>query len=213
MRLNIDHLFKNKLSEIKYDFKSEYWHEMEKMLAEKAPVGGSSSGGFFSSFGFKAAIFTTTLITLSIAGHYLMNDSNSGNLPSYNQTEEVATTKKSDPCNELLTPQTSNSEDIATYNYNLRLPYRCDVVEYISEKEKSENTNYKPFNINDYTLYNLDELIIPDPTLVIHEPKAEKDNQRVVQKPEEPKNVKPMEKTVKHVFKKKGLWYYLGLKK
>ncbi|MBN2746016.1 MAG: hypothetical protein JXR34_04755 [Bacteroidales bacterium] len=212
MKFNIDQLFKNKLSEINYDFKSEYWQEMEKMLAEKAPVGGSSSGGFFNSFGFKAAIFTSTLVTLSIVGHYFSTNNDSINAPNYRQTEETISAKKADPCNELLTPLESNTVSTHNYNFNLRMPYQCDAVEYLMEKEQPNPNYFRPFNIEDYTLYNLEELIIPDPNVIVQQQIEEKNHHRVVQKSEEPKNVKPMEKTVKHVFKKKGLLYYLGIK-
>ena len=45
MKFNIDNLFRTKLNEINYDFKPEYWEEMEQMIEKEGAAGISGGGG------------------------------------------------------------------------------------------------------------------------------------------------------------------------
>lgn len=221
MKYNLDNLFKNKLQEIKVDYKAEYWKEMEKML-DKEVVGfiGGTASGFVSSWFFKSAIIVTIVSIIGFGGYFYLNSENVNKVDVEFQPT-VNANSINNPCDELLTPHENKVESTieATTNYiPARLPFTADYSQYlISIENKSPNstkTTAFNFNIYDYYLEVDEELIILERNI---EPSRVDDNFGTPERPArhlEPKNIKPMEKPKKDVFgKKKGILYYLGIRK
>ena len=223
MKLNIDQLFKSKLSEVKVNYKAEYWQEMEKMLPKKsggASLGNSIQGGLLSSTFFKSALISTVVITTGIVGYIYFGDSADNSQPSTNSQTVVTQKEKAvDPCDELLTPKAEGMEDISYEFENAHLPFVADYSAYLNTNLCAENEITDDFNVYDYNLYLEEEVIIPERQYLSRKTKKKEIVEDVapvkaMEASETPRNIKPMEKPIKRVFKKrKGLLHYLGLKK
>jgi len=233
MKFNIDNLFRTKLNEINYDFKPEYWEEMEQMI-EKEGAAGISGGGFFSSSLFfkTAVIFTITILIGLLSFLYFGNKK-----PTNPQPEiKTETTITQDAPIEIIKENTDNVTEInneidspiekvapkpiaKTRNTILIDYYKVSpsIIEYISARLDKEldikiMRNLKPYTIGDDPLIYDDDVILPERTKQATDKPVV--TRKPVKKPNEPKNVKPMEKPVKHVFKKKrGLLWHLGFRR
>lgn len=231
MKFNIDNLFRTKLSEIKYDFKPEYWKEMEQMLDKEGGAGASGSGFFSSSIFFKAAIVFTFAVLIGILSYIYFGNKKQDTPPSTKieiskdatiipknidtVNEELNDINEIDPClEETESVQPSKKREEIHLDYFRVSP---TIVEYIGAKLDKELDikilrQLKPYVIEDDPLQLSDEIIYPEKTESPDEdiiaPK------HTIKKPDVPKNIKPMDKPVKHVFKKrKGILWYLGFRK
>ena len=234
MKFNIDNLFRTKLSEVNYDFKPEYWKEMEQMLDKEGGAGASVGGFFGSSFFLKTAIIITIAVLIGIFSFmFFGKDKQNNTAPEINtettinnNTTLVTPTLESIENNteiaddaiaadeEIITTTTTKSRKTILIDYFKISP---TIVEYIGAKLDKEldikiMRNLKPYQIDQDALENDDEPLESDFTEQIKDKPVI--NTKVVEKPDEPKNVRPMEKPVKHVFKKKkGLLWYLGFRR
>lgn len=237
MKYHLDKLFKSKLQEIKVDYKPEYWVEMEKMLP-KQPGGSAFTGGLaggISSIFFKAAVIISVTALVGITGYFFLNSpeneglSSQKNIPTQNNIvskniiNNEKKSDKSDPCNELLSPISENTSDnnmeVAIPDYQFIpavMPFKADVIAYLNSKESNciSNNFAEPFNVYNYYISNDEEIIIPEKYSSVSSVDNVDGKRPELPKSHEPKNIKPMEKPVKQVFKKrKGLFNRLGIKR
>jgi len=89
-KINIDHIISSKLDELNFEFKNEYWEQMEKELssncAGEAVTASAGIGTFVSSF---LIVTLTTIITLIIIFPWAYDFNNSTNSSNTEIQEDV----------------------------------------------------------------------------------------------------------------------------
>ena len=231
MKFNIDNLFKTKLHEINYDFKPEYWKEMEQLLEKEGNAGTVTGGGFFSSLFFKTAITLTIAFLIGLFSFlYLGNKTKDISQPERKTEKKIIkqtpnTEAQEAPCNEeIILPKTEGITTKTIKTKKNRETIKIDyvrisptIIDYIGAKLDKEldlmiMRNLKPYIIEDDPLKIEDEIIYPENVSTAQD--APNAKGKVIEKPDPPKNVRPMNKPVKRVFKKrKGLLWYLGFRR
>jgi len=236
MKINIDDFFRTKLNEVNFDFKPEYWDEMEKKI-EQEGAGGVSGGGFFggslSIFSKIAFIFTTLIIIFGLiyffGGGSQQDDSENIEQPvvkavpaNVNTTVKTEKAEKvTEPAPEKVIAKTTKRKTVKKRRHLVSVePYTekpsiTDEIDYRLRKEVEIRfmSSFRPYNLGPLKYDMGQEVDIPvDPAVNnddvnVSEPKK-------ITKPDNPKDYKPMQKPIKRVFgKKKGILYRLGLRK
>lgn len=227
MKYNLDNLFRNKLNEIQVDYKPEYWDEMKNMLPKKgggSPIGGGSFSSIISSTFFKSAIFISSFAIIGITGYFLFDQNSIIESPkeiSNNLVNKKVNLTKSDPCqdniNSMPIASSKTNNTVIPYKFvPVNLPFTADYFQYLLSLEQTKpncNQSVYIFNINDIVIDLPEEETTIERDIVLNKADDQISPNLISQK-YEPKNIKPMEKPQKDVFKsKKGILYRLGFKK
>ena len=236
MKINIDNFFRTKLNEVNFDFKPEYWDEMEKKIEQE---GGSSisAGGLFGgtmSLVSKIAFVFTTLIIIYGLIYYFGSSAESDSSESNKQpvvkpvpakvnstAKTIETEKAIEKIPEQIITKTTKRKIVKKRRHLVIVEPCTEKPSVTKEIDDRLRRDVEIRFMNSFKLYNLgpleydmgQEVDIPvDPAVNnddvnVSEPKK-------IAKPDNPKDYKPMQKPIKRVFgKKKGILYRLGLRK
>ncbi len=213
--IKLDELFKSKLDQLNFEYKPEYWNEMEQKLQLNSGT-STTNGGFMGlgSIGQIAVVATfigiTGLVTyLSVPTkdgcddegvkqqYYKKNYRVSNNyiLPQYEtKTVELkdvtVVPKKAISSIETQYEVSTPAIDTKVINISLRETLKKENEEYISVQAVVDN----------HEVIKVEETIQPNIT--------------TVNRKEGPKEIIPIEKPIKRIFKPKdGILYRLGIRK
>lgn len=213
--MRLDELFKTKLDQLNFEFKPEYWEEMEQKLQSNPAT--SNSGGSFSSFGSfgQIAIFVSVIGIAGLVTYLSVPSTNGcdeeGVKQQYYQKNfrsshnylipQVKVEAKTSIVSYKVAKKAMNSLEI---NTDASTPANDGNVINISLRETLTKVNqeYQSLAIT-YTEEKPEQVI--EPTLP---------NITTEVKKQSPKEIIPIEKPIKRVFKPKdGILYRLGIRK
>lgn len=238
--MKLDQLFKSKLENLDYEYKPEYWTEMKEKLKQSESASGSSGSIFWGNSLariYKASIITLSIVLLGTASYYIFNNPDSENITETSNnngvTEKARNINNDSQKIQQVAPQPtdiSTTEDLISTKTNTReektiytfkaIPFNFSpsTMEYVELKNNS-----KPCVFSNQKLIDIDTIAIEYDPFEINTPEDRLDQKpneepkmgnKLDVEPKEKKNIRPMQKPVKQVFKKrKGLLWYLGFRR